>query len=316
MEQGKSKGRRASLALLLVWTVGVVVALATGVVPAGAGTRTPAVYLPFVAGAGVAGPTAPAATPTPSPTPSPTPTAGPFDQAHLAWTGDTATTLTVTWRTWQPETKSAAQYRLAGSDQWQTATGTTRTSGTQGQLHEVTLTGLTPGAAYEYRVQTDGNGWSPAATARTAPRGPAAFDAVFFADTGIAGRTDGLASGTQQVIDEIGKLDPLVLLGGGDYAYFDKDKRFGTLDATIDAWFNQMAPVASRAPMMLAYGNHEADPAASSSGHGRSGWPRRPGRAVCTTCLSTWATSTSSPCLRRSTTPGSPISSWPGWTPT
>jgi hypothetical protein len=125
----------------------------------------------------------------------------------------------------------------------------------------VTLKGLAPGTPYQYRVQTDNNGWSPVYGARTAPRkGPATFDAVFFADTGIAGRTDNLASGIQQIIDEIGKLNPTVLLGGGDYAYFDKDKRFGTLDATIDAWFNQMAPLASRAPLMPAYGNHEADP--------------------------------------------------------
>jgi hypothetical protein len=125
----------------------------------------------------------------------------------------------------------------------------------------VTLSGLEPGTAYDYRVQAQGGRWSATFTARTAPAlGPAAFDAVFFADTGIIGRTDGLANGTQQVIDEIGKLDPLLLLGGGDYAYFNSDKRFPTLDHAIDAWFNQVQPMAARAPLMPTYGNHEADP--------------------------------------------------------
>jgi hypothetical protein len=38
-----------------------------------------------------------------------------------------------------------------------------------------------------------------------------------------------------------------LLLGGGDYAYFDTDKRFGDLNATIDAWFDQWALPLSQA---------------------------------------------------------------------
>jgi hypothetical protein len=44
-----------------------------------------------------------------------------------------------------------------------------------------------------------------------------------------------LAVATAEIHDKIAALDPTLILGGGDYAYFDKDKRFGTLDATIDA---------------------------------------------------------------------------------
>ena len=95
-------------------------------------------------------------------------------------------------------------------------------------------------------------------TAPTAAQGD--FDVVFFADTGLIGRLDGLATGTEQVRDEIAALDPTLLLGGGDYAYFRTDKRFGDLDATIDAWFDQWAPVLSQAPFMTTYGNHEVAP--------------------------------------------------------
>jgi acid phosphatase type 7 len=265
MERYHSKGRRVSLVLFLAAGLAAVLALTAVVAPARALDLTPVAYLPLAGNGSFSAP--PTATPTPTVTPpGPTPTSGPYDQLHLAWTADTATTLTVAWRTWEAGTDSAVMYRRAGAVNWQTATGRVRRSGTEGKLHEVTLTGLQPATSYEYRVRTDKGGWSPIHTTRTAPSGPSNFDAVFIADTGIVGRLDRLATGTEQIIDEVKKLDPLLILGGGDYAYFDKDKRFGTLDATIDAWFNQMMPVAARAPLMPAYGNHEADPEREETG--------------------------------------------------
>jgi acid phosphatase type 7 len=182
------------------------------------------------------------------------------DQVHLAWVGNPSTTLTVVWRTWDTATPSTVQYRKAGSTTWLRATGTQRTSGTTGKLHQVNLSGLTPSTTYEYRVRGDGAAgtWSQVFSARTAPpTGPADFDVIYFADTGLVGREDGLATGTKQVVDEIAALNPLFVLAGGDYAYYDTDKRYGTLENTIDAWFNQVQPIASRSPMMPTYGNHE-----------------------------------------------------------
>jgi acid phosphatase type 7 len=182
----------------------------------------------------------------------------PPDQVHLAWTGDPSTTLTMVWRTRSTSTPSTVRYRLAGTTTWQQATGAPRSSGTAGTLHEAQLTGLTPGSAYEYRVSGDGGAWSETFTARTAPApGHVSFDAIYYADTGLIGRTDGLATGTRQAIDEIARLRPLLVLPGGDYAYFDTDKRFTTLERTIDEWFNQQQPVLSRSVAMPTYGNHE-----------------------------------------------------------
>jgi purple acid phosphatase-like protein/calcineurin-like phosphoesterase family protein len=193
------------------------------------------------------------------------------DQIHLAWTGSSATTLTVVWRTLDTTVPSVVQYRKTGDTSWQSATGALRTSGTPGTLHEVTLGSLTPSTAYEYQVQSSATDWSPIASARTAPApGPADFDFVYVADTGLIGRTDGLATGTQQVRDEIAKVNPLLVLGGGDYAYFDTDKRYGTLEKTIDAWFNQMQPIVSRSMFMPTYGNHEV-----VLGEGFSNWSAR-----------------------------------------
>jgi hypothetical protein len=183
---------------------------------------------------------------------------GPPDQVHLSWTGDPATSLTVVWRTKSPSAPSIVEYRKAGAAAWSSETGAPRPSGTTGTLHEATLTGLDPATAYEYRVIGDNSSfWSDVFTTRTAPAGSETFDAVYLADTGIAGRIDGLTTGTRQVVEEIAKLNPTLVLPGGDYAYFDTDRRFSTLDSAIDAWFNQMQPIAARSPLMPTYGNHE-----------------------------------------------------------
>jgi hypothetical protein len=180
------------------------------------------------------------------------------DQVHLAWVEDPSTTLTAVWRTWHLSTPSEVQYRPAGQTQWITVLGAPRPSGTAGTLHEATIHSLTASTAYEYRVRGDNGTWSDVFTARTAPPpGPGTFDFVYVADTGLSGRTDGLATGTEQVVEEIAALNPLLVLAGGDYAYYDTDKRYGTLDNSIDAWFNQMAPIATRSPLMPTYGNHE-----------------------------------------------------------
>jgi chitodextrinase len=180
------------------------------------------------------------------------------DQVHLAWVEDPATTLTVIWRTLDPSTPSTLEYWPAADPlAVVTVGGGPRASGTEGTLHAATIAGLTPATEYAYRVLGDET-WSEVYSTRTAPApGPADFDVVYVADTGITGRLDGLATGTAEVIDAIAALDPLLVLGGGDYAYFDTDTRFATLDLAIDAWFAQMEPSLTRSPFMPTYGNHE-----------------------------------------------------------
>lgn len=180
------------------------------------------------------------------------------DQIHLSWTQDPSTTFTVVWHTWDTAAASDVEYRKQGDAVWQSAAGSLRASGTSGTLHEATLAGLLPGTDYEYRVLGDGGVWSDVFTTKTAPpAGPADFDFIFVADTGLIGRLDDLATGTEQVRDEIAAMNPDLVLLGGDYAYYSTDTRYGTLDTTIDAWFNQMEPIGARSPMMPTYGNHE-----------------------------------------------------------
>ena len=49
----------------------------------------------------------------------------------------------------------------------------------------------------------------------------------------------------------------MFILGGGDYAYFDKDNRFKNPTQAIHAWFNQFQPLLSKFPFMPQFGNHE-----------------------------------------------------------
>jgi hypothetical protein len=182
--------------------------------------------------------------------------AGP-DQIHLAWTSDTSRSMTVLWRTLDTSVPSTVEYRRQGDANWLKATGEMRPSGTTGRLHETLLNSLQPATRYDYRVAGPANTWSEIYSFQTAPLPGAPFEAVFVADTGLDGRLDGLSTGTREVVDEVARLNPAVIIWGGDAAYYNTDKRFGTLDNTIDYWFNMVMPFAVKAPMMPTYGNHE-----------------------------------------------------------
>ena len=183
-------------------------------------------------------------------------------QVHLSWSQDPSTSFTVTWHTTSSDNPCQVEYRSKGAADWQARSGATKTSwDILGAFHRADVTGLVPGREYEYRLSADkgaGSDWSPVFSVVTAPpRGPADFSFAFVCDTGLIGRPDGACTGTRQIIDEIIADRPLFVLGGGDYAYANRDKRFKTVSEAIDAWFVQMEPLLARTPLMAQYGNHE-----------------------------------------------------------
>lgn len=193
------------------------------------------------------------------------------DQLHLAWVNDPATSLTAVWFTPGFDTPSVLEYRALGASAWQSAAGNPRHSNSDGFYHQVSFSGLLPNTSYEYRVKLSASSFSKTYLTQTAPAASTeGFDVVYVADTGLVGREDGLATGTQQVINEIAQIKPGLLLVGGDYAYFDTDKRFVTLERSIDAWFRQMLPISTSSPMMSTYGNHEI-----LHGEGFAAWAAR-----------------------------------------
>lgn len=196
---------------------------------------------------------------------------------HLAWVDDPARSVTVVWVTDGPA-PSEVRTRPEGATGWTTHTGGVRHTSAGATVHEVTAAGLPPGTGIDYQIRGPDGTWGPTRRTRTAPTGTAAdpLEVVHVADTGIAGRPDGLATGTAAVLDRIAALDPHLILTGGDLGYLDTDPRFTTVTDGVDAWFAMAEPVASRAPLMPTWGNHEI-----LLGEGRSIWasrmPTRPG---------------------------------------
>lgn len=177
---------------------------------------------------------------------------------RLAWVDDPSTTITIRWRNSDADAPTGARFRAASSTDWTPVDGQARAVAPGGGDEiELSLTGLEPATAYEYQLALGQGEWSELRSFRTAPPAGGEFRAVFVADTGVSGRLDGLTTGTDQVLQEIAALDPLFVLGGGDYAYADNDVRFTQPAAGIDAWLAMMEPVISQRPLMPTYGNHE-----------------------------------------------------------
>jgi hypothetical protein len=172
----------------------------------------------------------------------------------LSWTADPSTTLTVTWRAPTPAGPPGAEIRERGLRDWNRAEAEAVNSLRRDVfLYRATFRGLKPNTEYEYHVSGSGP-----CLVRTAPMpGLADFSFGFICDTGVVGRPDGRASGTGQMIDALAQARPLFVLGGGDYAYADGDRRFRTVEDGIEAWFRQMEPLVAHSPLMAQLGNHE-----------------------------------------------------------
>jgi Purple acid Phosphatase, N-terminal domain/Calcineurin-like phosphoesterase len=174
---------------------------------------------------------------------------------RLAWVGDPATTMNIRWRSGEPS--GSARVRAAGTAEWTEVTAAAVAVADGSTELDVNVAPLLPDTLYEYSVSLPDGQWSEQHSFRTAEAAPGDVVAAFVADTGIAGRLDGLTTGTDQVVEELAALDVDVVLGGGDYAYFDSDVRFETQDDAIDAWLSMMQPVLESTPFMPTYGNHE-----------------------------------------------------------
>jgi hypothetical protein len=179
-------------------------------------------------------------------------------QVRLSWVDDPSTTMTIRWRNTDPNAAPSARFRALGAAEWTNATGSavSLASGA-GSDFQVEATGLAPGATYEYQLLAAGDVWSEPRQFTTAPPPGGEFSVAFVADTGVSGRLDGLTAGTDQVLAAIDAIDPLFVLGGGDYAYADNDSRFASPAAGLDAWLDMMSPLISHRPFMPTYGNHE-----------------------------------------------------------
>ncbi|MEM9585822.1 MAG: fibronectin type III domain-containing protein, partial [Planctomycetota bacterium] len=189
---------------------------------------------------------------------------------RLSWKDASDTTLTIAWKTDAPravgtrglQNRVVASYRSLGQLEWREAKGNSKPMAGHGRLHRVTLRGLSPSTVYEYRLSNDDGlspEWSDVHQSKTAPAAnkPARFRVAFVADVGLSGRLDGNADGVEAVMQSVIEKNPTCVLGGGDYAYANRDGRFNSVGEAIDAFFEQYQPLLRRFPFQPQFGNHE-----------------------------------------------------------
>ena len=183
------------------------------------------------------------------------------EEVHVSWGEDPATTLKVLFRTRPEEGFGFVEHRLAGAEGWARAVASRVEYSSAGVLHEATIRGLAPGSDVEYRMLSNVGATtrtSEVFRTRTAPSSEAEdFCFGFLCDTGVAERSDGKAGGVLRVIRELLACLPLFILGGGDYAFADRDGRFPDAGSAVSAWFRQMEPLLSRVPFLAQFGNHD-----------------------------------------------------------
>jgi hypothetical protein len=184
---------------------------------------------------------------------------------HLALADSDGRSYRIIW-TGPARSRGTARFRPVGSPVWREAS-VASWPGVDGDAGDhvfaATCAELDGGVRYEYEIVHTVEGRPElveASSFETAPTGEdEAVRFAFIADTGISGRADGLSDATGRVVEEVARLGPHVVLGGGDYAYRSGDRRWRSGQQAVQAWLREMAPLTRRHPFMPQYGNHEVE---------------------------------------------------------
>jgi hypothetical protein len=185
------------------------------------------------------------------------------DRVILTWSGDPATTQSITWRTDTTVSAGVAQYAVAspgpgfGHDA-RTAIAESRTldarhvrnNGIVARYHSVTLAGLTPDTIYAYRVG-DGTTWTEWFHFRTASSERKPFAFVYMGDA----QNDILAYWSRTIRRSFAEApDARFLMHAGDLVTdAHSDLQWGE-------WFRAGGWIHAMVPSVPAPGNHEFRP--------------------------------------------------------
>jgi Purple acid Phosphatase, N-terminal domain/Calcineurin-like phosphoesterase len=174
---------------------------------------------------------------------------------HLGLAGDPSTTMAISWRTRDEDTRATTvEYGVASLDQRsEGATFVYRAgfgeSSPLVRVHEVHLCGLTPDTEYQYRVGGAGT-FSETATFRTAPL-PSTDDEVVIALLGDTRNGYDVWGSALAKLEEVATPD-LILFSGDAVS-------LGQLQPDWDAFFAAAEPTLRRVPMVATIGNHETN---------------------------------------------------------
>jgi hypothetical protein len=162
--------------------------------------------------------------------------------------GVTSDKMIVKWGTSGSSDPTSLSFRLKG-------TGTfTDVTGAAGMDHEVVLTGLSPGTAYEYYVTSAGTATTSPFSTCPAPGLP--MDVVFYGDTRAPtfGSTNHPA-----VFAQIAASQPEMVFQSGDIVYS------GDYASYLSEFFPVIGSLAKSTPYMAAPGNHDNSSTLSSN---------------------------------------------------
>ena len=187
------------------------------------------------------------------------------DHLVLSWTGDPTTTQTFTWRTDTTVSASVVQYKAGASADL--ASGATQATGTvklyetdlgKENIHAATVTSLTPGTTYTYRVG-DGTSWSAKAAFTTAASNTTSFKFLVFGDAQpiYPLTTAQYDIWKQTLTNAYAKFpDAKFMINMGDTA------ENGGSGAMWDKFFEASKAVLPALPEMIVQGNHDCFTAA------------------------------------------------------
>lgn len=177
------------------------------------------------------------------------------DRICLSWTGDPATSMSVTWRTDPSVAQAVAEYALATDgpdfrDQAVRVDATSQSLSTdlnEAKYHEASFTDLTPETKYLYRVG-DGVNWSEWAEFQTASAEEKSFSFVYFGDA-----QNDIKSHWSRVIRNAFRDAPRAafLLHAGDLINHAES------DAEWGEWFYAGGFIHRTLPAVAIPGNHE-----------------------------------------------------------
>lgn len=179
------------------------------------------------------------------------------DRVILTWTGDPATSASVTWRTDTTAKQAKAQIAEAGdgpefakhpSDVLARTDGFTSNSG-EALVHSAQLAGLRPNTLYAYRVG-DGHNWSEWLQFRTASDKP---DPVTFLYVGDA-QNDVLSLWSRVV-----RMGYAKATGAHFFVHAGDLVNRGSVDEEWGEWFQAGGWIHSTIPSFPVVGNHEYD---------------------------------------------------------
>jgi len=177
------------------------------------------------------------------------------DHVMLTWTGDPATTETITWRTAGTEAAGRVEYVEMGAEKsfsrnakvaLAKVTILATNLGDQ-SIHSATLTQLNPGTRYQYRVG-DETGWSEPRTFTTAVANSQQFSFIIFGDSQSTNYN--VWRTTLQAAYQANP-DASFMINMGDLTDVGQDY------AQWNAWFTAARGVIDNIPIMPVVGNHE-----------------------------------------------------------